>query len=977
MDVQDELFDFSLAIVGKINITFCYAGILFLADCITTALLRHVLLAIYVILIVINMMRDARCSIVQSLSLVLLWLCFYGEGDFSLMSLYGTYLITNMALVTFCDASLWATTPGVLFNTESFVMGSAELAVYLISWIALVLAGWVVEYCMRPFRMLPAFAQALIGAIVVQRGLVFLDKKASSRKKKAKQLSSSEEQQVSDAEINQNTALMYTQTGQLSSGKVIRLLRLLPLSSGDDMGCDIINHDLDNILEEYEAVSYTWGETKEAVIRINGRPIRTSEKVLRMLQTLRDTWKPRLLWIDNICINQADATERSYQVSLMRHIYYRATNMIMWLDPSPETGVAIDLLLEISRSPGLTGLQGSHIYGRRDQQKRFSALVRFIENDYFNRLWVIQEIASARNIQVLCGEQVIEWENLSSVMKFMAKPEMLRHFQRTEEMGVVACNQDSLRHIGIILTTKAFVLSGLSPSLTFALCTFRSFKCKDPRDKVFGLLGLVRSPNDPLIRPDYSKSELEVYKDAAKYVLVTEGTSRKLPILAFTGVGQCRRLRELPSWVPDWASNARGKHVEGKDEAQIEHSSGSNPAFSYFTPSWSNYGNSHDFMKPNQSRFEPTDDSLGYKAALNSQVKMKLIEDDVLEIQGFLVDEIQSLTSVFDIPFDKTMRISHTTMTLATLAWFEEAEALAAHARCPYPTGQSIEDIVWRTMIGDRILETRESEMERPAPREYNLIYRQYKSAAMDLKRAASVIGMEMATEVRDISLEIFTQAIGGGSIFKILVEVLCGQSGHPNVWKLITTGTKFANGDSPPPDIRGSSDDAQFWIDRYQELSENEDTKDLVAVLVGLFQVFSPEHSFNILKELGGNSAQCNAENDSLGAFETELSEKVTGLGPMVSRFSEGLRISFERRFCITKNGYVGLVPPLTRIGDRVGIFYGGDAPYLVRSETDPGPQKEMAVLRCQLVGECYMHGMMDGEMVGLGNTPLKFHLI
>ncbi|KAI1824752.1 heterokaryon incompatibility protein-domain-containing protein [Xylaria intraflava] len=976
MDVQDERFDFSLVIVDKMNITFGYAGILFLADCVTTAPMRHILLATYVLLVLKNVERDVRLFAVQCLSLVLLWLCFYHDRDFSLISLYGAYLITKMTLINLGNVSLWMTTPGSRLNLESIVVGNTELAIYLISWVVLALAGWIIDYCTRPFRMLPASAQALMGTILVQRTLVFLDRKASSRQKRKRQPSWSEEQKQPDAEINENTASMYAQAGQLSWGRTIRLLKLLPQSSGEEVRCEIVNHDLDNVLQTYEAISYTWGDAKEAVVEVNGRLVRTSRKVLKMLRALRHTWKPRILWIDNICINQADANERSYQVSLMRHIYFRAANMIMWLDSLPDTEVAIDLLLEISQSQDLTGLQGSHIYGRRDQRSRLSALVRFIENDYFNRLWVTQEIASARNIQVLCGNHAIQWEDLSSAMRFMGKPEMVRHLQRTEEMGVVACNQDSLRHVGIILTTKTYVSKGLSSSLAFVLCNFRSFKCKDPRDKVFGLLGLVRNTDNPLIRPDYNKSEIQVYKDAAKYVLTVEGTSRKLLSLAFAGVGQCRRLQELPSWVPDWASNMRRKRVEGEDEAQSDHSPGPNPAFSYYTPSWSNYGNSYDVMKPDQSRFELTDDAFGYRASLESEAKIKMIDNDVLGIQGFLVDEIQSLTSVFDIPFDETMRISHTTMTLATLAWFEEAEALTVHARSPYPTGQSAEEIVWRTMIGDRLLETREEDMVRPAPREYSLIYRQHKYAAIDLRQASSVIGIETAVEVRDISLEIFTQAIGGGSIFKVLVEVLCGQSGHPNVWKLITTGTKFANGDVSPPNFSGVSDDAQFWIDRYEELCENEDTKDLVAVLVGLFRVFSPENSFNVLKELGGDSPQANTQDDSLGAFETDLSQKVAGLGPMVSRFFEGLRISFERRLCITKKGYVGLVPPLTRIGDRVAIFYGGDAPYLVRSDTNTGDEDKPTVLRCQLVGECYMHGMMDGEMMKTEHTPLWFHL-
>ncbi|KAI3324956.1 hypothetical protein HD806DRAFT_491517, partial [Xylariaceae sp. AK1471] len=83
-----------------------------------------------------------------------------------------------------------------------------------------------------------------------------------------------------------------------------------------------------------------------------------------------------------------------------------------------------------------------------------------------------------------------------------------------------------------------------------------------------------------------------------------------------------------------------------------------------------------------------------------------------------------------------------------------------------------------------------------------------------------------------------------------------------------------------------------------------------------------------------------------------------------MMSRFSEGLHISFKRRLCVTKNGYIGLGPPLTCVED------------LVKAKTGSAAREETGVLQCRLVGECYLHGMMDREMVRLDNMPLWFHL-
>ncbi|GAW17285.1 hypothetical protein ANO14919_067400 [Xylariales sp. No.14919] len=987
MDVQDDLFDTKVAGVNKATAAIDHAVILCLADYSTTPQTRHVILAVYVSLVLYNTMNDVRWSIIQSLSLVVLWACFYSNGDFSLMSLYGTHLITKMTLMTFGNASLWVTIPGVRFDARSIVLGNFELAAYVLSWAGLSLTGCILNYFTRPFQRVPAVGQAIIATILVQIMVIGLDKTSSSTRQRARQSQNlNDQRRVSDDEIDENTLLMYARGGELSSGKTIRLVRLLPRSDGEETRCEMVGRDLEKVFGDYEAISYTWGNAKEqAIIQMDGRPVRVPRKVFEMLQVLRHAGKPRMLWIDNLCINQADTNEKSHQITLMRHIYYRAIAVIIWLDPSPDTTVAIDLLVEIASSRGLTGVQGSFLYGQRDQQQRLLALARLIENDYFNRLWVVQEIASARNLQVLCGAQSIRWEDLNFVLRFMGNPDMLRSLQRTEEMGVVACNQDSLRHATTLIATKASISRGISSSLAFVLCNFRSLKCKDPRDKVYGLLGLVRSIDHPLIRPDYNKSEIQLYKDVAKYVFTVEKTSRKLLALPFAGVGHCRRLQELPSWVPDWASNARRKHTEDEDKTQVDDRPSPNQSnFSYHIQPWSNYGNITDIMKPDQADFRPTGLTLGYQAALDTEADIKLVGDDVLGIRGFVVDEIQSLTSVFDIPFDETMRISHTIMTLAMLAWFEEAETLAFNVPSPYPTGQSIEDVVWRTMIGDRLLEADDSQVVRPAPSDYGLIYQDYKQAAIGLRRACSIMDMETVSEMRDIWHEMFVQIIGGGSVFKILVEVLCGRSGHTNVWRLITTGTKFANDGTLRPHFPRGCGDAEFWAGRFEELCENEETKELVATLVVLFGVFLPEHSSdNSPKEARRDSFDDRGRDNNAEAADTTLEQKLAGmarLGPAISRFPEGLRISFERRLCVTKNGYVGLVPPLTHVGDLVTILHGGDAPYLVRPETrletQPVVEGEVGIIHGQLVGECYMHGMMDGEMVGLREASLWFHL-
>ena len=65
----------------------------------------------------------------------------------------------------------------------------------------------------------------------------------------------------------------------------------------------------------------------------------------------------------------------------------------------------------------------------------------------------------------------------------------------------------------------------------------------------------------------------------------------------------------------------------------------------------------------------------------------------------------------------------------------------------------------------------------------------------------------------------------------------------------------------------------------------------------------------------------------------------------------------SGERRFCVTKEGRMGLVPKSCEIGDLVCIFTGSRMPFLLRQEMETKSSSY------ELVGSCYIHGVMDGE--------------
>jgi hypothetical protein len=69
-----------------------------------------------------------------------------------------------------------------------------------------------------------------------------------------------------------------------------------------------------------------------------------------------------------------------------------------------------------------------------------------------------------------------------------------------------------------------------------------------------------------------------------------------------------------------------------------------------------------------------------------------------------------------------------------------------------------------------------------------------------------------------------------------------------------------------------------------------------------------------------------------------------------------------YSRRFCITDEGRIGIVPRNARVGDIVAVLHGAQVPFIVR------PKTETMELQFELIGECYVRGLMDGEALELG---------
>jgi hypothetical protein len=169
----------------------------------------------------------------------------------------------------------------------------------------------------------------------------------------------------------------------------IRLLDLSPNDTGTEIYCSLRHVRLaDN--PDYEAVSYCWGDTNDQrKINCDAFVLEVTRNLHSFLSHNRHLDKTRAIWVDAICINQADVSERSAQVRLMGSIYSKAATVLVWLGEASEgSDEAMNL---VNHLPTKVGTVYDALAITKtipdDSSPVWSRLSELLERDYFHRMW--------------------------------------------------------------------------------------------------------------------------------------------------------------------------------------------------------------------------------------------------------------------------------------------------------------------------------------------------------------------------------------------------------------------------------------------------------------------------------------------------------------------------------------------------------------------------------------------------------------
>lgn len=345
-----------------------------------------------------------------------------------------------------------------------------------------------------------------------------------------------------------------------------RLLVLRPGIDSDPLHGELILRQ--GPQSTYAAISYAWGAPDfNREIHLNGRRLAITHSAASALRRFRDPQKSRALWIDSICIDQHNTSEKNAQVARMGAIYQDAEEVLIWLGDATDGDSmafwACDRLSKAwktwsgSSDTGDEHWEGSRKSGfaRRALEKeafenacpccavpcekntsRKSSLSsssvslyqaaqesvrRLFRRPYFDRLWPVQEICMGRQCTLYAGSHTISFPAICHALEMLATLQA----QLLPQMRLFQ-----------FLTRTSAAISGAGSTVERSADFFELLEATarlttgDARDRVYALRSLIDPQLAQSLQPDYAIEMRDLWIKSATVCLQTSSsTSLLLP----------------------------------------------------------------------------------------------------------------------------------------------------------------------------------------------------------------------------------------------------------------------------------------------------------------------------------------------------------------------------------------------------------------------------------------------------------------
>lgn len=299
----------------------------------------------------------------------------------------------------------------------------------------------------------------------------------------------------------------------------LRILKVQQADPGSVLICELSEHeDARNIKHNaedpeapvgYEALSWCWGKHNAPEEPLFILDKGASYKLMvrtglhAALVALRQLNASRYLWVDCVCINQENISERNHQVARMNKIYGDAFNVCIWLGAAdPNSTLAFSFIKD--------NLTKAYLFDQHIQKRvhiaNWVALIWLIKRPWFSRRWIVQEVALAQNATVHCGDDSVAWEQLCSAVSLMIEPDgvlskLSSHARTEESLGYQDAFFDEVPNLCaarlVDITSRFFKRHAgnkLEPTnkLEDIMAWLPRFENGEPRDIVYALLALAK-----------------------------------------------------------------------------------------------------------------------------------------------------------------------------------------------------------------------------------------------------------------------------------------------------------------------------------------------------------------------------------------------------------------------------------------------------------------------------------------------------
>ncbi|KAI1331576.1 HET-domain-containing protein [Xylariaceae sp. FL0255] len=336
-----------------------------------------------------------------------------------------------------------------------------------------------------------------------------------------------------------------------------RQIRLLDVFPGSGVVvCKLRHVSLTKLREKYETISYCWGSPttpRSASILVDDSPFAITPNLHAALLRLRPgktEKKPRTLWIDAICINQDDKLndEKNTQIKLMGDIYSSCERVNIWLGENDSlteyTFKAIAFMAtrseegekfnyydwkQVKREKA--GLSPHNpVRKQLESMRTGTAFASLFSRPWFQRVWVIQEVALPPSAVVLCGKYQIDWELIEKAQ------------------AISKTNFEVNNHLGIILKFRNWP-DGLPDDMFSRMVVASHQGATNARDKIYGLMGMAIQQGEKIaIDIDYNRPVNDIFADFTRSYLERTGNLHIFVICRGSKVKDSE-YDNYPSWA--------------------------------------------------------------------------------------------------------------------------------------------------------------------------------------------------------------------------------------------------------------------------------------------------------------------------------------------------------------------------------------------------------------------------------------------